>query len=68
MTLAFEKIPLSLLCQNPPSAPLYQRGDGGICLPKGGEACLRYAKRLPRWGGRQGGFCPADGVSEWHWR
>ena len=32
-------------------------------LPKGGEACLRQAKRLPvrctQTGGRQGGFRPA---------
>jgi len=33
--------------ENPTRSPLYERGVGGICLPPGGEACLRQAKRLP---------------------
>ena len=57
--------------QIPPSPPLPKGGGGGICLPKGGEACLRQAKRLPvparQTGGRQGGFFPAGGPSEQHW-
>ena len=46
--------------QIPPSPPLAKGGGGGICLAKGGEACLRQAKR-----GRQGGLCRKYTLSCW---
>jgi len=73
MTPAIEQIP--------PFPPLLKGGEGGFVCQRGGEACLRQAKRLPvrctclpsrgdrqaQTGGRQGGFRQAGGLSEQHW-